>query len=89
MFKSVKCGECLIQSFLYSATIGTMFTFRRLIKRWAVKIIIMIYKIDTERKVITIEQETNLHEIVKSLKQLLGKDYKDYSIVSQNNYYPI
>jgi hypothetical protein len=46
--------------------------------------------IDTDRKVIEIDQAINLKDLIKGLKKLLGDDWEEYSIEQRItwNYYP-
>ena len=46
--------------------------------------------IDTERKVIEIDQAVNLKDLIKGLKKLLGDEWEEYSIEQREsmNYWP-
>ena len=44
--------------------------------------------IDTELKTIKIEQPIMLKDLVKGLKELLGDEWKEYSIEQAWTYYP-
>ena len=49
----------------------------------------MKFTIDTETKVIEINEEVNLSELVDKLKEILGKDWKNYKLnQSFSWYYP-
>jgi hypothetical protein len=52
----------------------------------------MKLQIDTKEKTITILEDSNIKELVKALKGMLGDDYENYSIMSNTTifsyYYP-
>ena len=44
--------------------------------------------IDTDRKVIEIDQTIKIKDLLKGLKELLGDDWEKYSIEQRIHYYP-
>ena len=45
--------------------------------------------VDTERKVIEIDEAVNIADLIKGLEELLGKDWKEYAIEQKTEWmYP-
>jgi len=48
----------------------------------------MKFTIDTENKVIEINEAANIADLIDELKKLLGKEWKEYSLQQAWSYYP-
>jgi len=48
----------------------------------------MKFTIDTENKVIEVNEAVNIADLINELKELLGKRWKEYSLQQTWSYYP-
>ena len=48
----------------------------------------MRFTIDTENKVIEVNEAVNIADLINELKELLGKRWKEYSLQQTWSYYP-
>jgi len=48
----------------------------------------MRFTIDTENKVIEVNESVNIADLINELKELLGKRWKEYSLQQTWSYYP-